>query len=390
MDVVLLAPVNPFTARGGHGMALASDVRAILDNDLSLGVFGLHYKNWQPGVEIEEIKQCDTRFFNARDGAFPLRFLRGLFGVMPPSLERLYPAEAVAGARAALMQWKPKIVIVDDISMAGYIPLVREIVPNAKIILRTHNVMQDVRREHLNQTKGALVVPIGLEYRRYLDFEARAIQACDAHWAISEEDAHRAAHLYGRPSKTLSVSIEHERYTPIGLEEGTENLFVHIGTLDFRRRTDFESFLRVSWPKIRAAAPLAAVNFVGDLVGQPIHVPGATYAGPVKDDVEAYRQGRFALNFQNTSGGIKLKTLTSLAAGRTLISTPRGVEGFRLTAGTHFWDMASFLSAAHLAEVIQDGEHCRRMGQAGREYVIDQHSRATIAGNFASLLGAAA
>ena len=389
MDVVLLAPVNPFAARGGHGMALASDVRAILDNRLSLGVFGLHYKNWQPGVEIEEIKQCDTRFFNARDGAFPLRFMRGLFGSMPPSLERLYPAEAVAGARAALKQWKPKVVIVDDISMAGYIPLVREIVPNAKIILRTHNVMQDVRREHLDQTRGALIIPIRLEYRRYLHFEATAMQACDAHWAISEEDAHRAAHLYGRTSDTLSVSIEHERYTPIDLKEGKKTLFVHIGTLDFRRRVDFESFLRVSWPKIRAAEPQAAVNFVGDLVGQPIHVPGATYTGPVKDDVGAYRKGRFALNFQNTSGGIKLKTLTSLAAGRTLISTPRGVEGFKLTAGTHFWDMASFLSAKHLPEVIQDGEHCQRMGQAGREYVMEKHSRSAIAGNFASLLGAA-
>jgi hypothetical protein len=389
MDVVLLAPVNPFTARGGHGMALASDVRAILDNGLSLGVFGFDFANLQPGVEIDEIKQCETRFFEARKGAFPIRFMRGLLGTMPPSLERLYPTEAVAGARAALKQWKPRAVVIDDVSMAGYIPLVREIVPSAKIILRTHNVMQDVRREHLDQTRGALIIPIALEYRRYLRFEARAMQACDAHWAISEEDARRAYHLYGRASGTLSVSIDHERYTPIALEEGTKNLFVHIGTLDFRRRVDFESFLRVSWPKIRAAAPQAAVNFVGDLVGPPIHVPGATYTGPVKNDVDAYREGRFALNFQNTGGGIKLKTLTSLAAGRTLISTPRGVEGFRLKAGTHFWDMDSFISTSHLAEVMQDVPHCQRMGQAGREYVIDRHSRRAIAGSLAGLLEAA-
>ena len=132
MDVVLLAPVNPFSARGGHGMALASDVRAILDNRLSLGVIGLHYKNWAPGAEIEEIEQCKTRFFHARGGAFPVRFMRGLFAEMPPSLERLYPAEAVAGVREALKAWRPQIVIVDDVSMAGYVPLVREIVPQAK------------------------------------------------------------------------------------------------------------------------------------------------------------------------------------------------------------------------------------------------------------------
>ena len=389
MDVLLLAPVDPFTARGGHGMALASDVRAILDNGMSVGVLGLLYKNWGSGVKIPEAARCETRFFNAREGAFPLRFLRGLFAAMPPSLERLYPAEAIAGVRTALKEWQPSVVIVDDVSMAGYIPLVRDLAPSAKIILRTHNIMQDVRREHFDQTRGALRIAIALEYRRYLAFETRAMLACDAHWAISEEDAVRASYLYQRPSSTLSVSIEHERYTPIGLEEGLRSLFVHIGTLDYRRRVDFESFLRVSWPQIRAAAPHAAINFVGDMIGAPIEVPGATYTGPVKDDSEAYRKGRFALNFQNTSGGIKLKTLTSLAAGRTLISTPRGVEGFRLTAGIHFWDLASFLSSRNLAEVIQSVDHSNTMAQAGRQYVIDNHSRAAIAGDFARLLEAA-
>jgi hypothetical protein len=145
----------------------------------------------------------------------------------------------------------------------------------------------------------------------------------------------------------------------------------------------------VSWPKIRAAAPQAAVNFVGELFGRQIEAPGAIYSGPVKDDVEAYRRGRFALNFQNTTGGIKLKTLTSLAAGRTLVSTSLGVEGLRLTAGEHYWDMTSFLSEERLADVIENAESTERMGEAGREWVLKHHSRRAIATQFNRLLGAA-
>jgi hypothetical protein len=95
------------------------------------------------------------------------------------------------------------------------------------------------------------------------------------------------------------------------------------------------------------------------------------------------------LNFQNTTGGIKLKTLTSLAAGRILVSTPRGVEGLRLVAGEHYWDMTSFLSANHLADVIENEESTRKMAQAGREWVVHNHSRSAIASQFTRLLGAA-
>jgi hypothetical protein len=388
MDVLLLAPVNPFDARDGHRMAVASDARAILDNNLTLGVITFLYKSQQPAC-MKDPKRCDAKFFPVRQGSFPVRFMRGLFARVPPSSERLYSAESIAGVRAALKDWKPRFVIVDDVSMAGYIPLVREISPAAKVILRTHNVMQDVRREHFDRTAGLLRLPVGHDYQRYAAFESKAMQSCDAHWAISEEDAARITHLYGRRSECLSVSIQHERYTTVAVGEGMRNSFVHIGTLDFRRRADLESFLRVSWPRIRAAAPQAAVNFVGELIGRPIDAPGATYSGPVKDDVDAYRKGRFALNFQNTTGGIKLKTLTSLAAGRILVSTPRGVEGLRLVAGEHYWDMTSFLSANHLADVIENTESTKRMGQAGREWVVQNHSRTAIASQFTRLLGAA-
>ncbi len=389
MDVLLLAPVSPFEIRDGHTMAVASDLRAVLDNGLTVGVISFLYGNQQRPAPIGNPQRCDARFFQARAGSFPRRFMRGLFAPVPPSSERLYSAESIAGVRTALKAWRPGYVIVDDVSMAGYIPLVREIVPSARVILRTHNVMQDVRWEHFAQTKGPLKLAVGLDSSRYGAFEAQAMDSCDAHWAISPADAVRMTKLYGRPSDSLSVSVGCERYAPVGIDEGAQHFFVHIGSLDFRRRNDLAFFLRNSWPKIRAAVPQAAADFAGLLVGRKIHAPGVTYSGPVKDDVGAYRKGRFALNFQNTTGGIKLKTLTSLAAGRTLVSTTRGVEGLKLVAGEHYWDMESFLSLHRLADLIDDVESNRRIGKAGREWVLQNHSHAAIAGQFGRLLGAA-
>jgi glycosyltransferase involved in cell wall biosynthesis len=389
MDVLLLAPVNPFEIRNGHSMAVASDMRAVLDNGLTVGVISFLYGNQQRPAHTGDHPRCEARFFKVRAGSFPVRFMRGLFAPVPPSSERLYSAESIAGVRTALKAWRPGYVIVDDVSMSGYIPLVREIVPNARVILRTHNVMQDVRWEHFVQTKGPLKLAVGLDASRYGVFEARAMDSCDAHWAISPTDAVRMTKLYGRPSASLSVSVGHERYAPVGIDEGAQHFFVHIGSLDFRRRTDLALFLRNSWPKIRAAVPQAAADFAGLLVGRKIDAPGVTYSGPINDDVDTYRKGRFALNFQNTTGGIKLKTLTSLAAGRTLVSTSRGVEGLQLVAGEHYWDMGSFLSTHQLADLIDDAANNKRIGHAGREWVVQNHSRAAIAAQFCRLLEAA-
>ena len=126
MDVLLLAPVSPFEIRDGHTMAVASDLRAVLDNGLTVGVISFLYGNQQRPAPIGNPQRCEARFFPVRAGSFPRRFIRGLFAPVPPSSERLYSADAIAGVRTALKRWRPGYVIVDDVSMAGYIPLVRE------------------------------------------------------------------------------------------------------------------------------------------------------------------------------------------------------------------------------------------------------------------------
>jgi hypothetical protein len=65
------------------------------------------------------------------------------------------------------------------------------------------------------------------------------------------------------------------------------------------------------------------------------------------------------------------------------------VEGLQLVASEHYWDMGSFLSSHRLADLIDDVESNRRIGHAGREWVLQNHSRAAIAAQFGRLLEAA-
>jgi hypothetical protein len=51
--------------------------------------------------------------------------------------------------------------------------------------------------------------------------------------------------------------------------------------------------------------------------------------------------------------------------------------------------MGSFLSAHPLADLIEDAESNKRIGHAGREWVLQNHSRPAIAAQLGRLLEAA-
>lgn len=385
MDIVLIAPVSPFDPRDGHRLAVLSDVLAILDNRLRLGLITFAHSDEQETIS----PLCPNKRIPARTGGFAQRFVRGLFAGVPPSAERLYGAQARREVRGALLAWAPGIVIIDDSLVAGYMPLVREILPRAKVILRSHNVMHDVRLEQLRRTKRSIKPAIRFDCEKYIAFERKAVESCDAHWAITETDAHRMTEIYHRPASCLTVSLPLEKYESLIPEQGRSNGFVHVGTLDFRRRSHLSTFLTVTWPKLLEADSDASLTLAGALYGETLPAPNVHYLGRVSSDTEVYRLGRFALNFQSSTGGVKLKTLVSMAAGRALVSTAEGVEGLPIESGRHYWDIHTFVSSPQLKEILRDAYSSQRIAYEGRQYVAAHHSRAAVARQFSALLEAA-
>jgi hypothetical protein len=382
MDVAIISPVSPFDPRDGHRLAVLSDVHALLDNRIDLGVIAFTYK----GDTDSMPSLCPSVKVPAGAGGFVSRFTRALWNGLPPSAERLYGSKARELVRETLRNWSPRIVVVDDTSVAGYIPEIRSILPNAKVVLRTHNVMHDVRSEQIRRATGPSRAAIAFDCKRYTEFERTAVLASDRHWAITQADAHRIDELYRRPGRCLTVSVPFERYQSLLSDQGQRNGFVHVGCLDFRRRADLSDFLGKSWPRILKADQGASLTLAGDLRGNPIPAQNVNYAGRVKSDADMYSRFRFALNFQSSPGGVKLKTLTSLAAGRTLLSTREGVEGIDIKSGREFLDIDDFLARNDLQTLLNDAQVTQPIADAGRHYVTTQHSRKAVAKQMANLI----
>lgn len=383
LDVVMISAASPFMPFDGQRLAVLSDVRACLRVGLSLGVLAFTYER-EPVSGVEPL--CAFEAIPARRGDFATRLVRGFVSGFPPSAERLYSQYAFARIRSRLQAWRPSTVILNDVSVAGYIPLIREMVPRAKIIVRSHNVMYDVRKAQLEKTNLWLRPLVSLDTDRYIEMERTSIVDADDYWAISQRDAFRFQQLYKRSAKVLSVSVDSTGYLPGGTAAVSDSNFVHVGSIDYRRRADFLNFLKVQWPRILTASPESKLIFAGKVRGKCVNATNVQYLGFIKDDRDAYRAGRFALNFQTTTGGIKIKTLTALAARRVLLTGPAGVEGFGLEQGRHYLDLGLLGDDRSAKQLFRDFDQCRSIADSGHEYVLSHHSIRAMANQLSSNL----
>jgi glycosyltransferase involved in cell wall biosynthesis len=207
-------------------------------------------------------------------------------------------------------------------------------------------------------------------WRRY---ERRVLSAADAVVAFTEED--RAA-LSG-----LAPDVRVERIAPgIRLPPrpsdpvGTPpprvlflGSFIHPPNVDAAIR-----LARDIMPSVRAQVPEAKLEIVGDappaevraLAGDGVLVTG--HVADVRPHVDGAAVVAAPLRL---GGGMRVKVLEALAAGKAIVATPRALAGLKLVPGTHALvaDTDTDLSTA-LAELLEDPERRRRVGSAAREW----------------------
>jgi glycosyltransferase involved in cell wall biosynthesis len=129
-------------------------------------------------------------------------------------------------------------------------------------------------------------------------------------------------------------------------------------------------------PAVRARVPDARLEIVGDAPPPPVRGlagDGVVVTGRVPD-ARAYLDAAAVVAAPlRLGGGMRVKVLEALGAGKALVATPRAVAGLDLEPGTHALVGESDAElAAALAELLVDRDRRRRMGTAAREWACDR------------------
>jgi glycosyltransferase involved in cell wall biosynthesis len=220
-------------------------------------------------------------------------------------------------------------------------------------------------------------------YRRELNrmrrFEPALCRRFDRVLAVSSED--RAGLLELAPS--LPVNVFRYGAEPslfqLPLREHGEGQVLFIGSYIHPPNVDAATwFARSIFPMVQVQVPAARVTYVGgnppDSVREAATAQGIHVTGWVADVTPYLARADIGVVPLRSGGGVKLKTLELMAAGKAIVTTAIGIEGIDARDGEHVLvaDTAESF-ATQVVRLLRDDALRARLARNARELAVRGH-----------------
>jgi polysaccharide biosynthesis protein PslH len=299
---------------------------------------------------------------------------------LPDMAHRLYTPMFEIRLRQLLQQNEFDVIQVEGIELARYMTTVKETSPDSRLIFDNHNAETELQRRNLETDRSSPRRWLAAFYSwvqvgRLARFERWALETADATAAVSDADrAHLQKLAADATIVTIPNCIDVTAYADDAAEESIPFDLVFSGKMDYRPNIDAVLwFAEAVWPRIKAERPETTWAIVGQKPHERLaHVQdmdGVTVTGWV-ESIRPYLHGAslFITPFRIGSG-TRLKLIEAMAAGKAIVSTPVGAEGFAVTHKQELWlaENAAEMATAVL-HLLDDAQTRTRLGQQARQF----------------------
>jgi glycosyltransferase involved in cell wall biosynthesis len=299
---------------------------------------------------------------------------RSLWGA-PYSVGRHFDGGVMRSLQTAIATWRPDLVYCDHLSMAEYAR--RLPVP---FVYDAHNVEYAIlqrfagtRRDPLSRAAAAV------EWRRVRDYEAEVCRQSRLVFVVSGVDGAELGRLAGSSVRFSTVPIAVDATVPVVQSLTAAPALMFLGGLHWPPNADaLVTFVRESWPGVRAACPAATLTSVGRddsaVADECRAAPGVRLTGWVPE-IESYvAQSRVLVVPMRAGSGMRVKILEAMARGVPVVSTSVGCEGIDVESGRHLLvaDEPQAFAAA-VVRVLQDGALADRLRHEARALVLAKY-----------------
>jgi glycosyltransferase involved in cell wall biosynthesis len=272
------------------------------------------------------------------------------------------------------------VAVVEDSAMADF-----RLPPGTPSVLTEHEVLRPRRVSwHPGPPSNWTGWALGeLDWRRRYRFQCRMWQRFDRVVAYSRRDAETIAELCPDVASRVAVS-------PFGLTipartDGAEkesDTVLFSGNFTHQPNRDAAAWLANEiLPALRLLHPAARLRLVGNAASQALPDLAEHGIEVIADPpaVEPYvESATVILAPVRTGGGMRMKVLQALAAGKAVVTTPRGTEGFDCfeeDPPLHVADTAEKIATA-AAELLGDEEVRCGLGDRARAFAERHYSPA--------------
>jgi glycosyltransferase involved in cell wall biosynthesis len=226
-----------------------------------------------------------------------------------------------------------------------------------------------------------------LAWSKHRSYASRFLRRCAACTAASESEAELVRRIEPRTRNVTVVRNGiHVPAEPVTASVSNPRI-VYPGSVTFHPNLDaVRWFADEVLPLIRRRFPEARLTVTGRVEVEP-RFEGVDFAGFVDDIGRFVGESTLCVVPLREGSGTRLKVLEALAVGTPVVSTPKGIEGLDLRAGTEvaIADDAAAFSGAVL-RLLEHPDERSRLVKAGREAVAERHSWSSITPGFVELI----
>lgn len=383
MKLLFLMPQLPYPAHQGtalrnfhilRGLARENSIDLLAFADVAGSVVPVELTSLAENVEVIGTPQ---RSMNRR--------LLQLLSTSRPDMALRLASTSYSEALSAMLRGKQyDIVQVEGIELAWTIPVIRQEAPQVALVYDAHNAEARLQERAGEVDRGSIKrLPAALysqlQSKRLARYEAWVCREADGITAVSEADRDALLELSGVGRDKITVIpncidvAAYEEQTNAAQDQ-IEFDVLFSGKMDYRPNVDAVLwFADEIWPLIREAQPAATWAIVGQRpharLARLSSMPGVTVTGWVPE-IQPYLAGAavFVMPFRVGSGS-RLKLIEALAAGKGIVSTRVGVEGFPVESGKQLLlaDAAAAF-AEYVVTLMLDAKMRQRLGKQGREF----------------------
>jgi glycosyltransferase involved in cell wall biosynthesis len=285
-----------------------------------------------------------------------------------------WSAGLVPRLREIARSWRAEIVQAEFSAMGPYLPAARG-ANHTPTVVTFHDVQSAACAAQAAHATGIEWCWWRAEATLWRRFERRLLRANDASVALTERDASRLASL--APSASITrIPLSVTAPAPAGDPGDAAPLLLFVGNFTHPPNVDAARFLvDAVLPRVHRSHPDATLVLAGDhppawlraRAGDAVRVPGfVADLGPLLDAatvvVAPLRQG----------GGMRVKVIEALAAGKAVVGTTRAFEGTDAVA-ERFARVADDDDgfAAAVTDLLDHPIARRALGAAARAHVIE-------------------
>jgi polysaccharide biosynthesis protein PslH len=271
--------------------------------------------------------------------------------------------------REVVAQWKPEIVQIESHVMAQYAAVLRDQgAPRVLSALEAASLAVDSRLTRLQLRAWA-------ERSAWRRYERQVLADIETVVVFTERDRAEIARLAGGARVELipfGTDLPATAQDPRG---GTEPVVLFVGNYAHWPNVDAAVWLaRAIFPRVIDRVPNARLQLLGDappadvraLASDRVEVTGRV------DDVEPYRdRAPVVVAPLRIGGGMRVKVVEALAAGKAIVATPLACEGMTVVSGEHLEIADSEDEVAEsIVALLRDPDRRVRLGTSARAWAM--------------------